>query len=263
MGILKRGRREAQALQALEKAMQQQEPDLEGAADLSLSQSRAAAERWELSEDGTFFQQEDHPEQEPPEEIREEWTTQAEDQDPGSYSLMRKLWGKITRKTCSPGLTARECEGMDLDRLCCKLRQAGFYKISAYPSRDLSYRRKKLLNTVSGITIGGTGDFKRGTVFPFDAGIEIVYHVLKTIPVGFTPQNLRGTNVEETKAYFRHQGFGIVKAVPIRDLKMGWLKLDGQVERVLVDGFESFRPENEFPADCEITIYYHTFKSSH
>lgn len=180
---------------------------------------------------------------------------------PKGYSPMKKLWCRIRKKTCTPGMTTRECLKFSGEELALRLRQAGFYKINAVPVADLPYRQKKQVGMTASVTIGGQEDFRRQTEFPFDAPVQIQYHILKRIPLGFGPHELKTANVCDTAAYFKHQGFGVVKTIAIADLKMGWLKIDGQIEKVLVDGFDRFRPESEFPADTEILIYYHTFKN--
>lgn len=180
---------------------------------------------------------------------------------PKSYSFMKKLWCRARNKTCSPGMTSNECLKYSREELELRLQQAGFYKITSSPCQDLSYRQKNQVGMTASVSIAGEADFRRQTEFPFDAPVEITYHVLKQAELGFWPQQLKNTNVCDTMAYFKHQGFGAVKSVAIADLKMGWLKIDGQVEQVLVDGFDRFKPDSKFPVDTEIIIYYHTFKN--
>ena len=179
---------------------------------------------------------------------------------PRPYSLTRKLWYKARNKTCVPGMTRNECLKLGCDELVLRLQQAGFYKITTAPSPDLSYRKRDLLGMAASVSIGEQEEFHRQTEFPFDAPVHILYHTFKKVSLGFSPQELRNSNVCDTVAYFKHQGFGVVKSVPIHDLKVGWLKIDGQVDRVLVDGFDRFRPDSQFPVDTEIIVYYHTFK---
>ena len=222
---------------------------------------------YDLSRDEIFADLEDLP---LPEQAcdtlqEEEWELDTEDElhsGPRPYSALKKLWCKASRKTCMPGLTHEECLGLPREKLIRKLQEAGFYKIASVPQEDLSCRRKNLLDTVCGISIGEETEFRRKTEFPFDAPVVIRYHEFRKQAVGFTPQELRKGSVCDTKAYFLHQGFGTVKTVAIQDLKMGWLKIDGQVEKVLVDGFDCFKKDSLFPVNVEITIYYHTYRHS-
>ena len=221
--------------------------------EMSRDEIFADLEDWELSQDPAAAPQE------------EEWeldTMEEEQTGPRPYSALKKLWCKASRKTCMPGLTQAECLGLPRDKLIRKLQDAGFYKITAVAQEDLSCRRKNLLDTVCGISIGEETEFRRKTEFPFDAPIVVRYHDFRRQAVGFTPQELRKGSVCDTKAYFLHQGFGTVKTVAIQDLKMGWLKIDGQVEKVLIDGFDCFKKDSLFPVDVEITIYYHTYRHS-
>ena len=200
-----------------------------------------------------------------PDEVfkEESWTVESAFEEAGtprSYSALGKLWAKARGKTCTPGMTHAECLGQEADKLIRRLQKAGFYKFQVDTVENVSYRSRDKIGTVENISIADQEDFKRGTEFPFDAKIHILRREFKQVPVGFTPRQLQKTNVCDTKAYFKHQGFGVVKSVPIPDLKMGWLKLDGQVERVLVDGFDIFRADSLFPVDAEITIYFHTYK---
>lgn len=181
---------------------------------------------------------------------------------PRPYSALRKLWSKVRKKTCAPGFSSRDAAGVPEKTLTVRLQQAGFYKIRTEDLYDLPFSRRDQLGTAAEISIAGEAIFPGNREFPFDSPVVIKVHRMRKASIGFGPQNLKKTNVCDTMAYLNRRGFGNVKAVPICDLKMGWLKIDGQVEKLMIDGFDRFKPEFLFSVDTEILIYYHTYRGS-
>jgi hypothetical protein len=54
-------------------------------------------------------------------------------------------------------------------------------------------------------------------------------------------------------------GFTNVETKALGDLITGWLKSDGEVEKIRIDGNESFSKGDWFPAETKILIIYHSF----
>lgn len=69
----------------------------------------------------------------------------------------------------------------------------------------------------------------------------------------------KGTHYEDVVDAFETAGFTNIQTERIEDLIVGWLKNDGDVEYVSVDGDKNFRPDTAFPKDIEVIIAYHTF----
>ena len=61
---------------------------------------------------------------------------------------------------------------------------------------------------------------------------------------------------------FKQAGFINVKTKPIYDLVTGWLKSDGEIEEVLIDGDNDISTYSSYRPDVEVLIKYHTFKKN-
>lgn len=71
----------------------------------------------------------------------------------------------------------------------------------------------------------------------------------------------KGRNYQEVISDFEKEGFTNIKTEVLDDLITGWLKKDGEVESVSVDGDEEYLAGRWFPNDVEVVIKYHTFPS--
>ena len=60
------------------------------------------------------------------------------------------------------------------------------------------------------------------------------------------------------KEMFENAGFTNITLKPIKDVKIGLLTKEGEVESVTIDGGSSFRKTSVFDAEAEVVITYHT-----
>ena len=71
--------------------------------------------------------------------------------------------------------------------------------------------------------------------------------------------DLEGKNYKDVVIKLQKNGFINIKTKAMEDLLLGWLKKDGEVERVEINGDYIFSSVTKFPKDAEIIITYHTF----
>lgn len=71
--------------------------------------------------------------------------------------------------------------------------------------------------------------------------------------------DLVGEHYEMVIEELEGAGFTNVEAKPLGDLITGWLKGDGEVEKIRVDGENTFSKGDWFPTDGKIVVTYHSF----
>ena len=69
----------------------------------------------------------------------------------------------------------------------------------------------------------------------------------------------KGMLYEEVTAQFEAAGFSNFEYEIIEDLIFGWLTEDGEIEKITIDGQDTFTKEDPFDNDVPIIISYHTF----
>ncbi len=71
---------------------------------------------------------------------------------------------------------------------------------------------------------------------------------------------LKGLNYEEVQKKFSDAGFTNIELERLDDLITGWIRDEGEVKEVLVDGKDDYIRSTWIAADTPIIIRYHTFK---
>ncbi len=77
------------------------------------------------------------------------------------------------------------------------------------------------------------------------------------IPVGSSPEE---ADYQSVQKQLEDAGFENISTQKIEDLTFGIFTKDGEIEKVTVNGNESFSKGDLFEKDVSITIHYHTFK---
>lgn len=72
--------------------------------------------------------------------------------------------------------------------------------------------------------------------------------------------DLKGKNYEDVDKMMTDQGFTNVTLEPVEDLVLGFLKEDGEVEEVSINGYTTYSTDSWFSPDTAVIIKYHTFK---
>lgn len=69
----------------------------------------------------------------------------------------------------------------------------------------------------------------------------------------------KGHMYKDVIALFKEQGFTNIKTQTIKDLMLGWITKDGEVEHVSVGGNIDYSADTWYPEDIEVIVTYHTF----
>lgn len=67
-------------------------------------------------------------------------------------------------------------------------------------------------------------------------------------------------NYLDVKKELEACGFTNISLLPIRDLIKGWFVKDGSVEKVIINGKDSFKKKAKFERNVPVVIRYHTKK---
>ena len=79
------------------------------------------------------------------------------------------------------------------------------------------------------------------------------------IIVNISSSELVGENYEDVVSNLEKAGFTNIETEVLDDLVTGWLKKDGEVEKVEIDGTTSFSSDSKFEPNSKIVVTYHTF----
>ena len=88
-------------------------------------------------------------------------------------------------------------------------------------------------------------------------------HILDipNICVATSSEKCIGKNCHDVKSEFEAYGFTNVVLLPHRDLICGWITKDGAVEKVIINGKETFKKKAMFSSNARVVIVYHTFRN--
>ena len=172
----------------------------------------------------------------------------------------KRLWRTITGKKQVIGISSEQCQHMRYEDVVNLLKDREFYNISVVGSEDLVLDNLSQEGIVGQITINGVESFDASARFPFNAKINIVYHLLKTSFPPLTSRNAKRMDIDDVVWEFDNAGFKNIYREAIPDLTKGWLIKEDSVERVMIDGRTDFKKRERFRLDARIVISYHTFK---
>lgn len=79
------------------------------------------------------------------------------------------------------------------------------------------------------------------------------------IQIGISPKEAKKKDYKEVEKMFEAKGFGNVVSIPQRDIKLGILAHDGEIESITIDGSKKWSADDSFPPNAEIIITYHTY----
>ena len=80
------------------------------------------------------------------------------------------------------------------------------------------------------------------------------------IKLPISSEDINKKNYKTIVNQLNDAGFTNIKTEKIEDLVTGWLKKDGQIESVSINGETEFSEGQELPKNAKITVIYHTFK---
>lgn len=73
-------------------------------------------------------------------------------------------------------------------------------------------------------------------------------------------KDLKGDNYKDVKKRLETVGFYTVKTEKLEDIVTGFITEEGEVEKVSINGVTDFKKGDEFTAEADVVITYHTKK---
>ena len=101
-------------------------------------------------------------------------------------------------------------------------------------------------------------------VMLFSLGMGIYYSYVETpkdgeIKMPCAMSSYKGEQYEEVIRELEDLGFYNIESVEKKDLITGWIKKEGSVYKVSINGDSSFEEGDIFPEDAEVMVTYHAF----
>lgn len=166
------------------------------------------------------------------------------------------------KKLIPVGMSSEEMKGLHYEEVENKLRAAGFINVQLEALEDLEIENKQQEGVVEQVVIDEVHSFKETKKFSYEDEVIIRYHAIKEIYSPVSSEDVEGKNYKDIVKKFEQAGFTNVKTKPIYDLVTGWLKSDGEIEEVLIDGDNDISTYSSYRPDVEVLIKYHTFKKN-
>jgi hypothetical protein len=79
------------------------------------------------------------------------------------------------------------------------------------------------------------------------------------IRVNYSSDDLIGSNCDDVISRLEKQGFTNIRKNPLGNLITGWIRKEGEVKEIEIEGYSTFSSDSRFPPDVEIVITYHSF----
>lgn len=152
--------------------------------------------------------------------------------------------------------------GTNYESVETKLRASGFENVNSKEIPDLKITQKEKENIVTDVIIRNKMKFSAETKFLPSEKITVVYHTLEKIYTPLTSKEVKGMKYADVVKQFEEKGFQNVKVEPIYDIITGWIKKDGEVESVAINGSKDFTVNTSYNVDAEVVISYHTLKKN-
>ncbi len=152
--------------------------------------------------------------------------------------------------------------GTNYESVETKLRASGFENVNSKEIPDLKITQKEKENVVTDVIIRNKMKFSAETKFLPSEKITVVYHTLEKIYAPLTSKEAKGMQYADVVKQFEEKGFQNVKVEPIYDIITGWIKKDGEVESVSINGSKDFTVNTSYNVDAEVIINYHTLKKN-
>lgn len=165
----------------------------------------------------------------------------------------------LKKKLIKIGVSSYALRGKSVDEVYAILHNCGFKYIKKVEVKDIYVNSRFSDNEIGKIEINGRSSFEASSEFPYDASVVITIHKKKEITIPFSAVSQRRLDYKDVCSRLSSLGFTEVHTSPIKDLVTGWLTKDGSVEKIVVNGSNSFRKNSVFKFDEIITVYYHTF----
>ena len=164
------------------------------------------------------------------------------------------------QKGIEVGFSDDDIIGLNYEDAISTIKESGFTNVYAHAEYDLGIEDIKKEYIVTDVSIRGDSSFEDEDKYPYDARVELIYHVVKSIPVPVSAKDGRKMLCDELVSTLEEAGFVNITTEADRDLITGWITKEGSVEEISIGGDTKFSQNASFRPDVEIVITYHAFK---
>lgn len=164
------------------------------------------------------------------------------------------------QKGIEVGFSEDDIIGLNYEDAISTIKESGFTNVYAHAEYDLGIEDIKKEYIVTDVSIRGDSSFEDEDKYPYDARVELIYHVVKSIPVPVSAKDGRKMLCDELVSTLEKAGFVNITTEADRDLITGWITKEGSVEEISIGGDTKFSQNASFRPDVEIVITYHAFK---
>lgn len=152
--------------------------------------------------------------------------------------------------------------GKEYEAVITILEDAGFTNIRTNEISDLPLNKISEENKVVSIKIGLFEEFSDDSKIPSNFPVVITYHTLEKFPLPLSSKDAKGANYQDVMKSFKDAGFENIALEVEYDIITGWMTDDGEVKSATVNGDNKFSAGNEYRADAEVIITYHTYRKN-
>ena len=163
------------------------------------------------------------------------------------------------KKMIKVGISSEALIGKEYSFVEKAMSDSGFTNIHQNAIEDLSINDLGKESLVTNVSIHGDSQFKETSKYPYDAQIEITYHLVKKIKASISSKDAKELAYTELEKRIRDAGFINIKIEAEFDLITGWITKEGSVESVSINGDTSFGENELYRPDDEVLIKYHAF----
>lgn len=164
------------------------------------------------------------------------------------------------QKGIEVGFSEDDIIGLNYEDAISTIKESGFTNVYAHAEYDLGIEDIKKEYIVTDASIRGDSSFEDEDKYPYDARVELIYHVVKSIPIPVSAKDGRKMLCDELVSTLEEAGFVNITTEADRDLITGWITKEGSVEEISIGGDTKFSQNASFRPDVEIVITYHAFK---
>lgn len=197
-----------------------------------------------------------------PDENNNESDSETRNDNECKKALKKKRWKAfwLKKKKIALEVSVSELVGANYEDALNILENNGFNNVTCVCIKDIYTESSYRVGEVEKIILPSDYNGEFGEMIPYDARIDIKYHMKKELCFPYSTNKLRKINVNEICNELKMLGFTQIKLLPINDLKKGWIVKDGSIEKVIVKGCNTIKKGVTFEYDVPIEIYFHTFR---
>lgn len=165
----------------------------------------------------------------------------------------------LDKKKLQIDYTTSDLVGRKCDYVIEILKDTGFNNYKTVPVKDVYVDTIYYIGEVAQVIINGQSWVDKGEMIPYDAEIIISYHVKREFVFPYSLRQMVNKDVDSLLNELTGIGFTEVFAIPLNDLKIGWLKKDRSVQQVDLVGVQVIKKGMVLDYDTKIMVKYHSF----